>query len=251
MNSHRIRFVESLAKSSALLNLVFLNHSGAPSKLLNDITSIDLLADKKAIADFVQFCSINSLVKEITIIPQFRKTEIIVELIDRSQLKFHLIVSMVRKALWCLPIADIRKESFVNEFNMLVPSNSHHFEYLLLQYQFAGSPFQDRYKNYFSSFDFTNRTEVFRYIQPRFDLVINNLDELYKPKASTLLKIMVSLRKNKENSLLKMIVRTIEYGFFNLFGVVTKKITHLHPSADNATEVAGQKRNRTAGQAVL
>lgn len=251
MNTHRNSFVESFAKSTPLLHLIFLNHSGSPTKLLNDITSIDLLADKKATSDFIAYCATHPMVKEITVAPKFRKTEVIVELIDRSELKFHLIRSMVRKALTCLPAEDIRKDSFVNEFNMLVASSPHHFEYLLLKCQFSGVPFQDRYINHFSGFDFANRTLVFRYIQPRFDLVINNLDELYQPKAGTLLKIMVAERKLKANSLLKMVSRTFEYVIFNLLGFTTKKITHVSPSAGTSKVETGQHRNRTAGQAVL
>ncbi|MBL0340760.1 MAG: hypothetical protein IPP71_07490 [Bacteroidetes bacterium] len=251
MTSHRINFLEAFAKSTPALNLIFLNHSGAPSKLLNDITSIDLLADKKATSDFVAFCETHPLVIEIHIHPMFGKTEVVVELVDRSEIKFHLIRSMVRKALYCLPVSSIRKDAFVNEFHMLVASHAHHFEYLFLNCQFAGMPLPDRYKNYYSGFDFASRTSIFRYIQPRYDLVINNLDDLYQPKAGIVLSIMVALRKEKENSLFKMMLRTLEYGFFNLFGFITKKVSHLHPSKSGSTEISGQRNNRTAGQVVL
>lgn len=108
-----------LHKAPLPLKLIFLNHSGPPSKLLSDISSIDLLADKKSTADFISYCESHPLVNEIRIIPQYRKTEIILEFRDRSELRFCLLRSMIRKALSCLQAEKIRNESFVNEFNML------------------------------------------------------------------------------------------------------------------------------------
>ena len=251
MKSQRIAFLELFAQSTPLLKLIFLNHSGEPAKLLNDISTIDMLADENSTLDFINYCTSHKHVNTISIIPQYRKTEITIEFKDRSELKFYLLKSMIRKALACLPIDDIRKESYVNEFNMLVSAPHHHYEYVFLSCQFAGMPFAERYKTYFSAFDFENRTKIFRYIQPRYDLVINNLEELYTPKASTLLKIMVGLRKDKRNSLFRMFLRVIEYGFFNLAGIMTKKVVQVFPSSGDSTETAGSRKNNTAGQAVL
>lgn len=251
MNTNRNGFLESFAQSTPLLQVIFLNHSGAPGKLLNDISTIDLLSDKKSTAEFITYCESHPLVKELRILPQYRKTEITVEFQDRSELRFILVRSMVRKALSCLPLQDIRKQSFVNEYNMLVAAHHHHFEYLMLNCQFASMPFADRYRNYFSTFDFEKRTQVFRYIQPRYDFVINNLDELYQPKSGTVLKIMVGLRKEKSNTLFRMLMRLIEYAFFNMFGFITKKIRHVKPSGGKSIHTPGQSRNKTAGQVVL
>jgi hypothetical protein len=251
MNTHRNGFLESFAQSSALLKLIFLNHSGAPSKLLSDISSIDLLADKKSTSDFISYCESHPLVNEIRIVPQYKKTEIILEFKDNSELRFCLIRKMIRKALSCLTIEKIRKEGYVNEFNMLVASHHHHYEYILLVCQFAGMPFPDRYRNYFSAFNFENRTQIFRYIQPRYDLVINNLEELYQPKSNTVLHIMVGLRKEKYNSLFRMFLRLIEYGLFNLTSFLLKKTIHVSPSGGQSSVVPNQNRNKTAGQAIL
>jgi len=251
MNTNRNGFLESFAQSTPLLRVIFLNHSGAPEKLLSDFSTIDLLADKKSTAEFITYCESHPLVTELRILPQYRKTEITVEFQDRSELRFILVRSMVRKALTCLPLQEIRKEAFVNEYNMLVATHHHHFEYLMLNCQFAGMPFVDRYRNYFSTFDFEKRTQVFRYIQPRYDFVINNLDELYQPKSGTLLNIMVGLRKEKSNTLFRMLLRLIEYGFFNLFGFITKQVFHVKPSGGKSIHTPGQSSNKTAGQVVL
>lgn len=251
MNTNRHGFLESFAQSSSMLRVIFLNHSGAPGKLLNDISTIDLLADNKSTAEFIAYCESHPLVKQLKIQPLYKKTEITLEFMDRTELKFLLVRSMIRKALTCLPVKDIKKYAIVNEHNMLVAAHHHHFEYLMLNFQFASMPFADRYRNYFSTFDFEKRTQVFRYIQPRYDFVINNLDELYQPKSATLLKIMVGLRKEKSNSLFRMFLRLIEYAFFNLLGFISKKVIHVKPSRGKSIHTPGQSSNKTAGQVVL
>ncbi len=252
MNTDRISFLESLAKNSALLKVVFLNHSGAPSKLIADLWSLDLLADRKATQEFIHFCEGHAMVKELRISREFRRTEIIVKFLDTTEMRFILLRGMIRKAFSCLHVDEIRATAFVNEFGMNVAAHEHHFDYIFLSCQFAQISFPDRYKNYFSSFDFDTRTKVFRYIQPRYDLVINTLDELYTPKGSTQLKIMVGLRRDPMNSLFKMILRVVEYGFFKFFRLFRKRVTVIHNRQNyfEHEKITSRSRNR-AGQAVL
>ena len=51
MNINRNSFLESFALTSPALKLIFMNHLGVPSKLLTDISTIELLADKTAMAN--------------------------------------------------------------------------------------------------------------------------------------------------------------------------------------------------------
>jgi hypothetical protein len=251
MNTDRLAFLENLAAKSAELGTIFLNHSGAPSNMLTGISSIELLADKSVQHAFLNFCLQHPLVKDLTIIPKFRRTEIIVELEDRSELKFNLIRSVIRRSLNCLDIAEIKKEAFVNEFGMLVASAKHQFNYLVLVNQYAQHPMPDRFKNYFSAFDKNVRTTIFRYVQPKYDLVLNTLDELYKPSTSYLLKINSGLRLQKTNSLFKMILRVVEYTIFNAAGSITKKPKHLSPTLRDKARGAAKKPGNTTGQAML
>jgi len=252
MNTHRISFLESLAQNSASMKIVFLNHSGAPANLVADISSIDLLADKKATAAFINFCECHSMVSEIRISPEFRRTEIIVKFTDSTELRFMLLRDMIRKAFSCMHFDEVRRDALTNDHGMRVASNSHHFEYLFLMCQFAQISMPDRYRNYFGSFDFETRTTIFRYIQPRYDLVINTLDELYQPKGSTQLKMMMGLRRDKMNSLFKMFLRVVEYGIFTFLRNFTKKvIVKTHTPGNISTGTTPIKNRNTAGQAVL
>lgn len=244
-------FIESFARATPSLNLVFLNHSGGPDKLLTDISSIDLLADKNSHAAFITFCETHPLVLRIREFPEFMRSKFVVELNDGSELNFTLIRSMIRKTLLCLNVGEVRKEASVNHFGMLVASNHHHFDYLILNYQFAGVPVPDRYKHHFSTFDFVQRTEIFKYMQSRYHLVFNTLEDLYKPARKTVLTLMVGLRSEPKNTLLQMFFRSAGIGLFNLFGAFTRKMRVYEASFAKSPGTPLHDESKKSRQAVL
>jgi len=224
---------------------------GPPSKLLNDISSIDLLSDKKSKKDFINYCHAHPLVKGLTISPLFRKTNILVEFQDGSEMSFSLISNLVQKALLCLDVKGIRKSAFVNEFGMLIPAKEFHFEYLILKSLISKDPISERYRNYFSGYESTSRTVIFKYIQTRYNLVFNTLEDLYAPKPNMALAIIIGLRAEPENTLLKMFIRSIELIIFNLLRRLSKKEEFIPSSPVHASGNQSSGKKRSAGQAML
>jgi hypothetical protein len=251
MSLHRNEFLESLAKESVLLNTVFLNHSGSPTKLQTDLSSIDLLADKNASTAFLKFCQRHPLVTKIKIFPQFRRKKVQLTFKDGSELNLKLIRNMVKKSLLCLPVSDIISSSMVNDYGMLVPSHPHHYEYLLLKNQFVGLAFPDRYQKYFSAMDFNTRTAIFRHIQPKYNLVLNTIEELYKPKASTRLKLMIGLRRLKVNTLSKMFIRAMEFFLFTFVRKFSKDAYTLSVDQLNPHQHSREEKPPSSRQVVL
>src|SRR4030095_2630784 len=191
MNINRTDFLEAFARSTPSLNLICLNHSGSPTRLLTDISSITLLADKQGYKDFIEYCKKHQLVKEIIIYPHFRRSTAIVSFRDGSELNFTLLRQMVRKTFNCINVDEVRQKAFINEFGMLVPAPENHFEFMILNCQFSKYILADRYRNYFATFDFNTRALIFKYIQSRFSLVFNTLEDLYEPKPNILLSIVI------------------------------------------------------------
>jgi len=250
MNINRTDFLEAFARSTPALNLICLNHSGSPTKLLTDISSITLLVDKRGYADFVDYCKKNPLVREIVIHPHYRRATAIISFRDGSELNFTLLRHMVRKTINCLDIEDIRQNAFTNEFGMLVPAAEHHYEFMILNCQFSKYVLADRYRNYFAGFDFNTRATIFKYIQTRFNLIFNTLEDLYEPKPNMLLSIVIGLRADRKNSLLRMFLRSIEQLLFNIFGLITKRTIRIESKRRNSPEHSSSNQQRAAGQSL-
>lgn len=223
MSLNRNVFLDSLVKDSVRLNILFLNHSGSPAKLHTDMPSVDLLTNKKGTSALIDYCQSHKLVNQVILTPRFMRTKLQITFNDGSQLHIKIIRKMIRKSLDCLPVDDIVKASKVNDFGMLIPSDRHHFEFILLKYQFSESAFPDKYQKYFSSLDISSRTEIFRYIQPKYNLVFNVIEDLYVPKGGVLLKIMIGLRHLPNNTLLKMALRILHQGFWNLSNLFSQR----------------------------
>jgi hypothetical protein len=248
MNSNRGIFLETFAKATPQLKTIFLNHSGNPTRLLTDTPRIIMLADPEALDNFIDYCRTHKLVKKNQIIRGFRHTESWLTFEDGSEMRFLFLRNVLWKMLVCLPVNDIRKEAIVNDFGMLVPQPKHHFEYLFLSHQFTGSNVPDKFKSVFKEYDFESRTDIFRYIQPKYDLVFNTLDDLFTPSTAVLIKIMLGLRKSKPNSLFRIFFRTLGFLFFNITGIIIGKQKTILPSLSPQTE---SDQPRTAGGLAL
>lgn len=203
--------------------------------------SVDLLVSKKGKESFIDYCLKHPLVNEVILTPRFMRTKLMISFKDGSQLNFKLIRSMVRKSLECLQTSEIVKSSSVNDFGMLVPSNEHHYEYVFLKYQFSESAFPDKFQKYFSSLDVKGRTDIFRYIQPKYNLVFNVIEDLYVPKGGVLLKIMIGLRHMNSNTLMKMAFRFFQQGMWNLLhlfspkSIILSSTTNVDPQSGEST----------------
>jgi hypothetical protein len=219
MTLNRNIFLDDLVKDSVNLKILFMNHSGAPNKLHSDLPSIDLLTDTKGVKTFIEYSKSHSLTNELVLKPCHYHSEILVSFKDGSQLNFYLLNKFVNKSLDCLPVKDVFRNALVNDFGMLVPACSHHFEYILNKYQFDKTEFPDKFQKYFSALDASDRTSVFRYIQPKYNLVFNVIEDLYIPKGGVLLKLTIGLRRLSTNTLPRMAYRALILGFW--------KVSHL------------------------
>jgi len=213
---HRALFLNSFIKASPELGAVFLNHSGAPDRLLTDIESIDILAESVVKEKALKFITNHPLVSKVTTIPFFKMTEVWVEFHDHTAIRFRLIRSLIRKGMRCLSPKYIRESTTTNSFGMLVPSESVHFEYLVLATQFNKINLADRYRNHFTSLGFEDRSKIFGHIHSQFSLVIHVLDDLYEYSPGILFKLVLALRKRKCNSLFRILLRLIELTYFNI-----------------------------------
>ena len=220
----RSEFIHSFSGATPSLNLVFLNHSGGPDKLLTDISSIDLLADKNSRAAFITYCETHPLVKRVREYPEYLRSKFVVELNDGSEMNFTLVRAMIRKTLLCLKVNEIRRDAAIDNYGMLCASNKHHFDYLTLKYQFAMQPIPDRYRNHFKNFDFVQRGDIFKYMQNRYDLIYNTLEDLYTPTRKTVLTLMVGLRSEPKNTLIRMFFRSAAIGLFAVFSFLTRRM---------------------------
>jgi hypothetical protein len=243
----RNRFLIEFAKASPSLNCLILNHSGSPERLQTNLTSIDLLSTAGKGSEIINYCLSYAGTQQVRVTNEFYRMRVEIEFTDASEVKFFILSNIFRKGLKALPVDEFISHSTLNEYGMLVPSPLQHFEYILIKYQFAGIEFPDRYQKYFTAMPPAMRAGIFRYLQEKYHFIFNSIEDLYKPKATTRLKIMIGLRGRSENSLIKMFFRTIAYFMFRFSGMFFKRQKSLLATAANKEHgVAAKSSSRQA-----
>lgn len=221
--------IDAIVSNSKRINCVFLNPAGSPAKLHSDISTIDLLVDKAGEERFLKFCRSHGSVKEVLVLPRFRRKKVTVKMVDGSEVHMKLIRNMVRNALSTLPADDILETCKEDVHGMLMPTIEHQFEYNMLKSQFSLSDMPDKHQKYFSALEPPVRSSIFKYLQTKYNFVFNTIEDLYRPKSSLLLKITVGLRAMPENSLVQILLRGIQVAIWNIAFVFSKKTKKLGP----------------------
>jgi hypothetical protein len=248
---HRAQFLDTFIKASPVLGTVFLNHSGAPEKLLSDIQAIDILAEKEVFKRTLLYIKSNQLVSNVHLIPKYGMNEIWVEFLDHTELRFRMFHSFTYKGIRTISAKFIRENSITNNYGMLVPNEEVHFEYLILHTQFGKTNMADRYRNYFGSLTFEERSRIFGHIHSRFSLVIHTLNDLYEYKPGTNFKMVLALRKRKGNSLFRIFLRLTGHLFFGIMKpVLFREKTHESNSEKIEIGPRSEKKDPASGAAV-
>jgi hypothetical protein len=229
MQTKRSAFLEAFIKVSPDYQTVFLNHCGNPLKLLSDIQVIELLSTRKSFKLFREFALSHPLVSKVDVTVSFRKKEVWIELNDGTALHFMFYHELIFHSISLISVKEFISKATVNEFGMLALPIPYQFDYLALNVQFTNVPMADRFRNFFSGMDQPSRASVFSFMQPRYDLVMNVIEDLYEPGGHIKYKMMVGLRHAGRNSLLRLAVRLIQQGIFGMLRIFTPRTNSLIP----------------------
>lgn len=240
-------FIEALAKESATLNAAFLNHTGTPDSLQTDLSSVDLLINKSSLPAFFLYCKTHDMVKRYTITKQHYQTALLFSFEDGSELKMNLIQNKQNNGLLLLPVTAIFASAVLTPTAFLSPSCEHHYEYILLTCQLDSVPVPDRYKKYFSAMSTEKRVRIFSYLQKKYSLIFNSIDDLYSPDTNIRLQLIIGLRKLKENTLSKILFRFIKVRLFSLTAILRKPLLiTATPDTEKKQPPANERESRAA-----
>lgn len=208
--------IDAIISNSKHIACVFLNPAGSPAKLHSDLSTIDLLVNKRGEEKFLLFCRSQVHVKEVEVVPRFLRKKVSVKMEDGSEVHLKLIRNMVHKTLCTLPVDEILKTCTENIHGMLVPAIEYQFEYNMMKSLFSHEEMPDKYQKYFSALEPSVRSSIFKYLQSKYNFVFNIIEDVYRPKNSLLLKITYGLRALPENSLANLALRSFRLLLWNV-----------------------------------
>ena len=130
---------------------------------------------------------------------------------DGSYLEIDLLFRFDRKGILYMNPEEILDHSIDLPGGIKAAAHHHNFEYILLFYLLNGASVPQRYRDYFSTFSFEQRSEIFLHITGRYKVNINVLDELYDIQSRFTKKIISFVHNRAENKHLFLLTHKMRY----------------------------------------
>jgi hypothetical protein len=199
MTTARYRFINFLLKECSGLNYVLLKYIHDDIVEFASNEKLEILIDKE---DYKTLLYVISSAREISRI-QSRKnvsTQIInIKFSDHSSLDIKIKIDIERRGIILMNSRAILRSSSINKQNIKVPAPCFQFEYILLSAILNKTDVEDRFRNYFSNFSFETRSKIFAHIRPKYNFILNILDELYTFSDGNYHKIVNTIKAQKQN----------------------------------------------------
>lgn len=200
MNSGRNRFLTFLTQNISGLNYVMLNYVYDDITQLPQTEPLEILIDKD---DYKALLYVLSTAKEINRLKTKKSLQlqlVHIKFSDHSRLVIKIRVSLERKGIVFMNADEVISSSIVDKENIKLPAAMFQFEYLLLTSVLSKKEVEEKYRKHFSKMNFETRCKIFAHIRPRYNFVLNVLDDLYTFNNNYYRKIKKTIRSDKQNT---------------------------------------------------
>lgn len=217
MNTDRKRFIAYFIKHISSLRYVFLKYIATSSDEIAENSDIDILIDKRQLYRILEIIRAGSHINQIHIQQKSFVSFVSIHFEDQSYLELDLITSFDRKGIVFLQSKEVLQEARINSDGIKIPALGHHFEYIMLFYLLNNSSADPKYLKHFASYSFEERAAIFAHVRPKYDFIINTLDELLVYQRKYHLKVLEFIQEFPENKGFKKLLHKFNYvgDFFN------------------------------------
>lgn len=220
MENNRNRFFEYFLTEGKELNYACLNYSGCN---LTDFTENDLLEILISPKDMKLLISKIHLYNDISVLKARKKFDgrlLIIGFNDGTSLTMDIKTCLYFRGVIFMKATEVLKTAVTNVHNIKVPVPSYYFEYIMLNHLLRKKDVEPKYREYFSLFAFQERSQIFAYIVPKYNYVINLLDDLFIFKKYNLRKARnkISASHNLLAIMFNVSVHFLSKGRWKYFG---------------------------------
>ena len=156
-----LRYYFEAIKSQEYALLKFIHGSVAE---IPESSDVDMLIGADQRRRFLDIIGKGPDIKRIHLAKKSFATYVSLLFNDGSYLEIDLIFRFDRKGTIYLRANEILDHANESADGLKIASHRHNFEYILLFYLINGSDVPERYRAYFSTFSFEQRTEIFAHI---------------------------------------------------------------------------------------
>jgi len=191
--TQRSLFIEAFntqLRKTAHAYLKFTEGSLAHLKLSSDL---DILVVKEDLSEMLIFCKKQQNVARVKVYTKSFMTTVELYFKDNSFLSLDLIHQFKRKAIQMLDAKPLLISAMPNASGVMVPSVKFDFEYCFLFYSLNGASIPQKYQEHYSLQNQKQNNSVFNYLNKKYQLNLNNYEELFDFNPFVKLKIRLKL----------------------------------------------------------
>lgn len=199
MTTARYRFINFLLRECSGLNYVLLKYIHDDIEQFSSGEKLEILIDKE---DYKTLLYVISSAREISRIKSEKNVSaqrINIKFSDHSSLDIKIKIDIERRGIVLMKSRDILRSSIINKQNIKLPAPCFQFEYILLSAILNKTDVEERFRSYFSNFSFEIRSKIFAHIRPKYNFILNVLDELYKFSDGNYHKIVSTIKAQRQN----------------------------------------------------
>ncbi|HKR07148.1 MAG TPA: hypothetical protein VJY62_21100 [Bacteroidia bacterium] len=236
MTTARYRFINFLLKECSGLNYVLLKYVYDDILQIPSDEKLEILIDKE---DYKSLLYVISSAREIINIKSKRnvRSQIVnIKFSDHSSLEIKIKIDIERKGIILMNSKHVLRASIVNKQNIKIPAPCHQFEYILLSGILNRNDVEEKFRNYFRTFSFEERSRIFAHICPKYKFILNVLDELYIFSNNNYHKIVHAIETQKQNKGWRYTFHKFVFAYDYLISNFIRGWDHLNSKENNSPD---------------
>jgi hypothetical protein len=199
MTSARNKFIHFLIKECSGLNYVLLKYIYDDLSELPADEKLELLIDKDDYKTLLYVISSSKEIRNLKSKKEVGSQIIKINFTDHSSLVMKIKIELVRKGIVLMNSREVLKHSITNNDKIKIPGHCHQFEYILLSSIYNKKDVEEKFRKYFTGLNFEMRSKIFAHIRPKYNFILNVLDDLYVFSANNYRKIHIAIKSQKAN----------------------------------------------------
>lgn len=209
--TQRTQFIGSFFRKHARRRYALLKHIWPAVAELPESSDLDILVREKDIPEYIQSIREDQTVRHVHVHNKSFVCFCSVLFYDGSYLELDLIHRFDRKGTVYLNANEVLRNSVITQEGISICSEKHTFEYVILFHLLNHSSVPQKYREYFADLGFEKRSEIFGHMCEKYNLHINQLDDLYQHSSRHVHKLKEKIRSVAYNKGIKKIGHRLNY----------------------------------------
>jgi thymidylate kinase len=249
--AQRSLFVEEFNSELSRTAHAYLKFTEGRLKHLKPSSDLDILVLKEDLSKMVKFCKSHSNASRVKIYTKTFMTTIELYFKDNTFLSLDLIHQFKRKGMQLFDAKPLLISAMSNGSGVMVPALKFDFEYCLLFYTLNGASIPQKYQEHYKAHNQRQKNSVFNYINKKYQLKINNNDELFDFNPYLKLRILSKVEGSVLNINFNKLKNKVNYVIDTFNDIIYRKglvITFSGVDGAGKTTIIGKVKTRLESQ---